>query len=263
VWGPDNGVARIQIDGDGGGGLELPPGEYVFTTYLDENGRPALRIKIRSMAADKEVVVRRTGSEASIKLRAIAAYEIKKGSLILEVGPGGLAQVEYTIGGSTTVVLVGSSSSVRLDESLAAGGTLSEVVVTAVTGSVTVNGVALALEATLTIIPVDIKPGSAPNSINLGSGGVVPVAILTTPTFDAASVDPFSITLADAAVRVKGKSGNAGALQDVDGDGDLDLVVQVNTEALELTAGDVVAVLKGQTYGGSLIMGIDSISVVR
>ena len=61
-------------------------------------------------------------------------------------------------------------------------------------------------------IAIDIKPGSFPNSINLGSNGVVPVAILSTDTFDASTVDPFTVTLAGAAVRMKGKSGNAGSL---------------------------------------------------
>lgn len=34
-------------------------------------------------------------------------------------------------------------------------------------------------------VTVDIKPGSTPNSINLKSRGVVPVAVLTTGDFDA------------------------------------------------------------------------------
>jgi hypothetical protein len=39
-------------------------------------------------------------------------------------------------------------------------------------------------------VPIDIKPGSFPNSINPQSKGVIPVAILTTDTFDATTVDP-------------------------------------------------------------------------
>ena len=35
------------------------------------------------------------------------------------------------------------------------------------------------------IVAIDIKPGSYPNSINLKSNGKVPVAILSSPTFDA------------------------------------------------------------------------------
>lgn len=114
----------------------------------------------------------------------------------------------------------------------------------------------------LPLVQIDIKPGSDPNSINLGSNGVVPVAILTTDDFDAATVDPLTVTLAGSEVRVKGKSGNAGSLEDVDGDGDLDLVVQVYTEALELVPGDAEAVLTAYTYSGELITGIDSIRVV-
>ena len=42
-------------------------------------------------------------------------------------------------------------------------------------------------------VEIDIKPGSDPNSINLRSKGVIPVAILTTEDFDATTVDPLSV----------------------------------------------------------------------
>ncbi|MGH7427001.1 MAG: hypothetical protein ACREJ4_01340, partial [Candidatus Methylomirabilaceae bacterium] len=38
-------------------------------------------------------------------------------------------------------------------------------------------------------VDIDIKPGSDPNSINLGDQGRIPLAILTTATFNAADVD--------------------------------------------------------------------------
>src|SRR5205085_4593374 len=111
------------------------------------------------------------------------------------------------------------------------------------------------------MVPIDIKPGAFPNSINLGSNGVVPVAILSTATFDARQVDPASVTLAGAHVKVKGKGTYQASIQDVNGDGRPDLVVQVSTQALELTAGDTRAFLQAKTFGGLSIVGSDSIRV--
>jgi len=111
-------------------------------------------------------------------------------------------------------------------------------------------------------VAIDIKPCSDVNSINLGSNGVVPVAILSTATFDATKVDPGSVTLAGAQVKVKGKGSYQASVQDVNGDGRKDLVVQVVTNALELTAGDTRAFLEGKTFGGQRIIGVDTIRVV-
>ena len=108
---------------------------------------------------------------------------------------------------------------------------------------------------------IDIKPGSDPNSINLDAEGVIPVAILTTPEFDAATVDPFTLVMEGASVKLKGKSGNGGSLEDVDNDGDLDLVVQIYNET-NLEPGDTEATLMGQTYDGTMIMGVDAIRIV-
>jgi hypothetical protein len=46
-----------------------------------------------------------------------------------------------------------------------------------------------------TVVAVDIKPGSCPNSLNVNSGGVLPVAILGTADFDVTTVDIPSVTL--------------------------------------------------------------------
>lgn len=52
-------------------------------------------------------------------------------------------------------------------------------------------------------------------------------------------------------------------LQDVNGDGRTDLVVQINTSALELTNGDVRAYLTGKLFNGMPVIGVDSIRGVR
>ena len=69
-------------------------------------------------------------------------------------------------------------------------------------------------------VDIDIKPGSDPNSINLGSNGNVPVAILSSADFDATTVDPYTVTLAGAEVSLKGKAQTPMAsVEDVNGDG--------------------------------------------
>jgi hypothetical protein len=120
----------------------------------------------------------------------------------------------------------------------------------------------LIAERTSLNVTIDIKPGSYPNTINLGSNGVVPVAIMSTSTFDARTVDPTTVTLANAAVRLTGKGKPLASFQDVNGDGRLDLVVHVETSALELTSTDTVAVLKGRTFSGQPVKGSDSVRIV-
>ena len=112
------------------------------------------------------------------------------------------------------------------------------------------------------VVEVDIKPGSYPNSINLDSNGKVPVAIFSSATFDATTVDPLTVTLADASVCVKGKGKPMSSVEDVNGDGYDDLVVHVDTSGLQLTDGDTAATLEGYTYSGIYITGTDSVRIV-
>lgn len=110
---------------------------------------------------------------------------------------------------------------------------------------------------------IDIKPGSFPNTINLGSHGTVPVTIFSTTSFDATTIDPATITLASAPVKLKGKGTPMASFDDINQDGILDLVVHVSTEALQLNNSDTQAIVEGQTFSGDTIRGTDSVRIVN
>jgi len=113
------------------------------------------------------------------------------------------------------------------------------------------------------IVDIDIKPGSENNNINLSSSGVVSVAILSTADFDATTVDPETILLAGAGVKMVGKSEKLLANErDVNNDGLLDLVCQVLIDAFFIETGVTIAVLTGETFGGDFIEGEDFINIV-
>ena len=113
-------------------------------------------------------------------------------------------------------------------------------------------------------VNIDIKPESNPNIINLGSKGNIPVAILSTDEFDATTVDPETVLFAGAGVAVRGNGKKELAhLEDVNGDGMLDLLLQIETENLDPgTFQDGYAFLTGRTYEGQNVEGSDEITIV-
>jgi hypothetical protein len=124
------------------------------------------------------------------------------------------------------------------------------------------TGAQINLAEPSTVVQIDIKPGNEDNIINLGSNGVIPVAILSSADFDATTVDPTTIELAGAEVAVRGK-GTLTIEKDVNGDGLIDLEVKVETENLDPgIEQDGSATLTGETYDGVEITGSDDITIV-
>jgi hypothetical protein len=113
--------------------------------------------------------------------------------------------------------------------------------------------------ATVLVVSIDIKPGSFPNSVNPRSQGVIPVAILTTESFNAIAVDPGTVLF--------GSTGTEAApvhfaWQDVNGDGKTDLILHFKTQAAQIQCGDRSASMTGKTFSGQLIRGADFVKTV-
>ena len=114
-----------------------------------------------------------------------------------------------------------------------------------------------AVMANGTSVVIDIKPWSCPNPVNLKSNGKIPVAILSTPSFDATTVDP-------STVEFEGASPVHWAVEDVYGNGLLDVVFHFRTKDTNIvpTPGFVQCTLTGETYGGTPIQGTDWVKTV-
>ena len=117
------------------------------------------------------------------------------------------------------------------------------------------------------VIPVsiDIKPGSDPNSINCTNHKEsIAVAILTTDDFDATTVDHTTVTFEGATeTHVNKKTGVARRHEeDVDGDGDTDLVLHFRLGDTGLTCDSTEGSLEGETFDGQGIEGTDAVRMI-
>lgn len=113
----------------------------------------------------------------------------------------------------------------------------------------------------VTNVSINIKPLSPFNRINLRSHGKVAVAILSSATFDATTVNPRTVTLAGAPVVIK-FGVPLSLIIDTNGDRRRDLVVWVRVQDLQLTNTSTEAVLEGRTYANVAIRGVDSVTIV-
>lgn len=129
-------------------------------------------------------------------------------------------------------------------------------------------------------VPVDIKPGSCPNPVNVKSKGVLPVAILGTADLDVTTIVPDSIqlngvnpirwALEDVATPYEPFIGKINAFDcNEDGaDGYMDLTLKFDKQEIVNTFGEVndrdiiILQLTGELDDGTLINGEDVIIVI-
>ena len=146
-----------------------------------------------------ELEVEVTGETATVAINEgnEVAYEPTTGSFEVPKTNTEPIMVELEVQGQPTTVTLEAGNEVTID---------------AETGTFTTPPdnptpvVVLVGEEEITVEPgeaakfVDIRPGSDDTTINLGSNGNIPVAIFSTDTFDATTVDLLTVTLADAQV---------------------------------------------------------------
>lgn len=130
------------------------------------------------------------------------------------------------------------------------------------------TGLAAAAEAAAPAcrFDLDYRPGSAANILNTRSRGRVPLALYGTAALDAGNIDQSSLVLS-------GVPADHTAFEDVDGDGVLDLILHLRTQALvsalESEHGDLVdgalheVELAGALMDGTMCHGADSVRIRR
>lgn len=121
------------------------------------------------------------------------------------------------------------------------------------------DGIGDACQGLVVAVTIDITPKKPVNKIKPGSNKKIKVAILTTGTFDATTVDPNTVLF--------GRTGTEAApfkfkTKDIDGDGDSDLFLRFHTVNTGILCGDTSAFLTGLTFTGTPIIGSDAILTV-
>lgn len=120
------------------------------------------------------------------------------------------------------------------------------------------------VDNTVTVVwsPIDIKPNSDPNSINLGRKGEISVAVLGTPTFN-----PFTDLNTDT-LRF-GRTGTEALVvrcatepEDVNGDGIGDMTCKFNNTETGFQVGDTHGYLTGTTTTGLDYVGADAVRII-
>jgi beta-glucanase (GH16 family) len=104
-------------------------------------------------------------------------------------------------------------------------------------------------------VDIDVKPGDSDDNLCNRGKGVIPVALLTSDTFDATTVDHSTVTLGDAyETHVNKKTGDLQRHEeDADGDGDMDLVFHFRYDETGLACDPQVVPFNGWTFDGQPI----------
>lgn len=252
--------SSIRTTSDGGyivAGYTATFGDALWLVRLDGLGNVIWQKTYGGSAREVAHSVSTTGDGGYI----VAGYTLSFGvadidAWVLKLDANG------NIGGSCSLI---ASSTANVSNSTATvSDTMATVTDTTVipmashaTATTTSAQVATQCEGEVTLpVKVDIKPGSDVNPINLKSKGVIPVAILSTSSFDASKVETSSVKFGPS-----GANSTQNSLEDVNGDGRIDLVLHFRTQATGIRGKDTNACLTGETTSGTPLDGCDSIRI--
>jgi hypothetical protein len=112
-------------------------------------------------------------------------------------------------------------------------------------------------------LDIDFKPDDTQNLFKLGSKGAVPVVIYGTNTLDATRIDPLTLRLSGAVVKVNKAGKPQVTTEDVDGDGLPDLVAHFDSAGIRLTVESNSILLSGMTFDFRQIAGSADVRVMR
>jgi|RhiMethySRZTD1v2_1073278.scaffolds.fasta_scaffold1524752_1 hypothetical protein len=121
-----------------------------------------------------------------------------------------------------------------------------------------VNHIAAQKPGAVLRVSIDVKPGDNPTSLEPKREGMVPIAVLSSKEFDATAVDLTSIRA--------GATGTEGSMfrsmkEDVDHDGDVDLIILFRVADLALTCNAKAVTVKGKTAQGRDFEGTETVTM--
>jgi YVTN family beta-propeller protein len=246
-------------------GVIAARGDQILTV-ADAAAPEGVRIRAASSGGGVAASITACGGGGQFSMTPGDDVIVTCGSVTLTVLAGEVETTFLADDGSVATVTLAQGNSLTFepdDASLAApAGNATAIVVQS-------GGIQLQIDPGQTVetvrpVLLDVRPGTVPNTINLGSAGTVPAAILSTAGFSAPSeIDPESLSLVGAAVNLVGKAGKLQCSpEDVNADGLADLVCHFVRADLALQLGDSVAILYGQTFGGRHIRGEDRVRIV-
>jgi hypothetical protein len=161
--------------------------------------------------------------------------------------------------GSVILVTEFADEQIQVENLPESSGDVSVVV----NGEETVLGPAESLQS----VSIDVLPADAVNCINTRKQGVVPVAVFSSPDFDATQIDPLTCSLGGLDIATKGRWDKPLAhIEDVDLDGYDDLVLQFQNQT-GVFQGQASATLRCELFADAgeepvTISGYDSICLV-